>query len=454
MHTVWHTTARSVTALKLSLFVTTLLAATLLPMFSSPLLIRAVTDCSPNSIVYSASSWLKGTGVNVCSKGDDSNNYVTNMYGASTVSGLKWECVELVNRLYLAKGWITANWPGYGNTLENNVPTGLVKENQNHISYLNPGDVVTLDEANTNGHAAIINTVGSSSIQTVNQNTQSVLATSNISGSLGSSTGALSSWLYGYQVQAVIHAPSSATQAFPYPSYTYLGTDHLTDGQVIHAGQYIMAPNVETALVLLSNGDLALYGGVNAALLWHTNTANHPNDTLVLQNDGNLVLYSSSGSVLWASNTGSPGDSLVVQLDGNLVQYSSSGQATWATHTGNSTRADNLWTDHLNAGQNLNQYQFITSNDGRYALLNRDNGDTVLYGPGYSVLWHTNMAGNGGDSLAVQNDGNLVLYSWSGKVLWASNTGGSPSALVVQPDGNLVLYSTSGTPIWATNTGP
>lgn len=291
-------------------------------------------------------------------------------------------------------------------------------------------------------------------VHVVSQNTQGVLWTV----SWNTSTHTLTQTYLGatYSVQGIIHAPSTPTptQAFPYPSYTFLGTDHLTDGQVIHAGQYIMAPNIETALVLLSNGDLALYGGVNAAQLWHTNTANNPNDTLVLQNDGNLVLYSSSGGVLWASNTGSPGDNVVVQLDGNFVQYSSGGQATWATGTGNSTRADNQWTDHLNAGQSLNQYQFISSSDGRYALLNRDNGDTVLYGPAYSVLWHTNMAGNGGDSLAVQNDGNVVLYSWSGKVLWASNTGGSPSALVVQPDGNLVLYSTSGAPIWATNTGP
>jgi hypothetical protein len=56
--------------------------------------------------------------------------------------------------------------------------------------------------------------------------------------------------------------------------------------------------------------------------------------TLIMQTDGNLVEYNSSGIPLWASDTyGEPGNYVVMQSDGNLVVYSSSGQPRWASGT-------------------------------------------------------------------------------------------------------------------------
>ncbi|WP_262057617.1 hypothetical protein [Streptomyces sp. STR69] len=37
--------------------------------------------------------------------------------------------------------------------------------------------------------------------------------------------------------------------------------------------------------------------------LWSSATNTHPNDTLFFQPDGNLVIYDSDGTVLWASGT-------------------------------------------------------------------------------------------------------------------------------------------------------
>jgi hypothetical protein len=55
---------------------------------------------------------------------------------------------------------------------------------------------------------------------------------------------------------------------------------------------------------------------------------------LVLQGDGNLVIYKSSGRALWASNT-DIGDvtTAVMQADGNFVIYNREGRAIWATAT-------------------------------------------------------------------------------------------------------------------------
>lgn len=53
-----------------------------------------------------------------------------------------------------------------------------------------------------------------------------------------------------------------------------------------------------------------------------------------MQDDGNLVLYLEvSGAATWASNTnGNPGSFLVVQDDGNVVIYKPN-HPIWATGT-------------------------------------------------------------------------------------------------------------------------
>ena len=50
-----------------------------------------------------------------------------------------------------------------------------------------------------------------------------------------------------------------------------------------------------------------------------------------MQGDGNLVLYSSSASALWASGTsGNPGAYLVLGDDGTLAVDSATGTPLWS----------------------------------------------------------------------------------------------------------------------------
>lgn len=52
----------------------------------------------------------------------------------------------------------------------------------------------------------------------------------------------------------------------------------------------------------------------------------------VIQSDGNLVIYNSSGQPTWASGTsGNPGAKLAVQTDGNIVIYRSNGSVAWSS---------------------------------------------------------------------------------------------------------------------------
>lgn len=56
--------------------------------------------------------------------------------------------------------------------------------------------------------------------------------------------------------------------------------------------------------------------------------------SLVLQDDGDLVLYSTDEYVVWSSNTaGSGATKLVLQDDGNLVLYTDKNIPVWASQT-------------------------------------------------------------------------------------------------------------------------
>jgi hypothetical protein len=85
---------------------------------------------------------------------------------------------------------------------------------------------------------------------------------------------------------------------------------------------------------------------------------------------------------------------LVMQGDGNLVLYRSGGKARWAT------------------GTNGTVSQAVMQGDGNF----------VMYGPGGAYIWDTATDGHPGAYLIVQDDGNVVIYDPAGNPLWATNT--------------------------------
>jgi hypothetical protein len=111
----------------------------------------------------------------------------------------------------------------------------------------------------------------------------------------------------------------------------------LFPGQSLQPGQTLQSDNQLHTLIMQSDGNVVLYNSASRPLWW-TNTGGgliDPRD-FIMQNDGNLVLYDTSGQPHWDSNTwGNPGAFLDVQDDGNLVVY----RAGSATETANNA----LW---------------------------------------------------------------------------------------------------------------
>jgi murein DD-endopeptidase MepM/ murein hydrolase activator NlpD len=103
-----------------------------------------------------------------------------------------------------------------------------------------------------------------------------------------------------------------------------------TPSQQIPAGGSIQSDNAFYRLLYQAEGNLILTDERSHTVMWATNTDGSPAGRLVMQDDGNLVLYDVSGRIAWASNTpGNAGAYFALENDGNLVIYSAVGQRIW-----------------------------------------------------------------------------------------------------------------------------
>lgn len=89
-------------------------------------------------------------------------------------------------------------------------------------------------------------------------------------------------------------------------------------------------------LIHQGDGNVVLYQVVGAGLraLWASRTAGRISTSLVMQPDGNLVLYGPGTALFHTSTHGHPGAVGYVQDDGNFVIYGPGGVPLWATGTG------------------------------------------------------------------------------------------------------------------------
>ncbi len=120
-------------------------------------------------------------------------------------------------------------------------------------------------------------------------------------------------WLFGL---AVVFSCTIALPAF--------ARDTLGSGEMLYKGETLKSPNGQYQLILQNDGNLVLYNGSKA--IWSTGTQGKQGRKLIMQSDGNLVLYGRGGPI-WATNTSGNRDAyLKIQNDGNLAIY----KAVWS----------------------------------------------------------------------------------------------------------------------------
>jgi hypothetical protein len=113
---------------------------------------------------------------------------------------------------------------------------------------------------------------------------------------------------------------------------TPTGCTYMYGDQGLYPGQSLNSCDGRFRLVLQNDGNLVLYQG--STPLWSSGTAGRDSAVAILQTDGNFVIYDSAGVPIWSSGTASnPGAYLAVQNDGNMVIYDSANRPLWATNT-------------------------------------------------------------------------------------------------------------------------
>lgn len=105
-------------------------------------------------------------------------------------------------------------------------------------------------------------------------------------------------------------------------SQQYPSNNVLNAGGALKQNQFIRSIDKRFKLILQADGNLVLYKNGTQAI-WNSKTYGKPNITRCeMQTDGNLVLYDDFATPYWHTNTqGNPGSYLALQNDGNLVIY-------------------------------------------------------------------------------------------------------------------------------------
>lgn len=234
---------------------------------------------------------------------------------------------------------------------------------------------------------------------------------------------------------------------------------------MLTAGESVPSPSGSFRLVMQTDGNLVLYYEPESVAVWDTHTTGHPGAHAAMQTDGNLVVTASTGrDVLWDSGSSANDPVLMVQDDGNLVVY---GTNTTGQYAAWNVGSSGFRGDALKAGEDLQGGQYLQSATGQYRLAMSTSGVLVLYqnNPYACPLWSvpavktpTSLATVpvAGSYLTIGTTGDARVESWHAGTSWTvpgtSSLAGPTDYLKLQTDGNLVLYNGSGRALWSTGT--
>ena len=118
----------------------------------------------------------------------------------------------------------------------------------------------------------------------------------------------------------------------------FVAQSTLDSGMTLSEGCSIKSENGAYYAIMQIDGNFAIYRTNPSSTLWTSQTMGQGQRPyrLVLQFDGNLVLYDGNNAPKWASNTPHAENnprSLVMQDDGNMVIYDGNGVTVWASNT-------------------------------------------------------------------------------------------------------------------------
>jgi hypothetical protein len=278
------------------------LIALVLP-FSAARADASIPPGACGSVLVTGASWLLGAGVDVISNGSDEGT------GTSCTTngtyGPRYQSTELVNRLYRTKLWTTKAWAGTGgrstpttlDSMYDKAPVGLTEEANGSISYVSPGDVVSVNVYGDGifvpgGDVLIVNTAGSivgGHVQLVSQNSGTPTAATPERTAL-LSNGTLTMGPSGsrtYQVIGVVHTPGG--QGAPPPTDPYFPVTAVTNTSGV----------VKAKAGGLGSGWMTEIRGARQVAV--TSDSAHGPTVAVLKNDGTVLAKTGDLGAPWVT---------------------------------------------------------------------------------------------------------------------------------------------------------
>jgi len=195
----------------------------------------------------------------------------------------------------------------------------------------------------------------------------------------------------------------------------------LYSGESLGSGQALTSADGHYTLTMQPDGNLVLaeanpYGSPRT--LFSSGTGNWPGASAQLQGNGDLVVLDSTGATVWSANRTANGcANLVMQDDGNLVAYTSAGEY-WASHT----------TQHgMQPGDELLPGQSLVAPGDRYELEMLTDGYLQLV-DSRGIVWTSPDGGPAGSYAVLYRDGDFEIRSASGTRDWYTKTYSSAGA--------------------------
>ncbi|HSX03045.1 MAG TPA: FG-GAP-like repeat-containing protein [Candidatus Saccharimonadia bacterium] len=222
------------------------------------------------TLMVPAGGWMSANGGGVDAYSNGTVGTVSNDYSAPAV-GMKWQCVELPQRLYKAKGW-NPSWVGsnglwgissasqiYGLTGFNSHP--------NDGSYIPvPGDMI-VHNGGSAGHVVVVDQVVGNKVYVVEQNVDRTAESGPDRASYtlsGTNVLTRDQAMTGMTIAGIVHAPGNTntnSQPTPPPDQSQYGTvrgDFNGDGYADVAMLYDWGSN-NTAMLVMNGSSAGLH---------------------------------------------------------------------------------------------------------------------------------------------------------------------------------------------------
>lgn len=96
----------------------------------------------------------------------------------------------------------------------------------------------------------------------------------------------------------------------------------LAPDEALRVNETVTSCNGRYTLIMQDDGNVVLYDLETGSAVWHSQTYGTAGEVVVMQTDGNFVLYDGAGKALWHTGTnGYDGAMLRVEEDGNVIVW-------------------------------------------------------------------------------------------------------------------------------------